>query len=308
MENRAYALSAGLFLVLLSIGLVLAALRLTGETTQSVEYVVEARLPISGLQENAPVRLRGVDVGKVRQVGFAHGDPRLIRIRISVDQNAPLTRGTYAQLGFLGITGLSFIQLDDDGSRPEKLVSSADQPTHIELRPSLIDQVSNSGQALVAESAQAARRVNVLLSEEKLSELSATMTSVRTASDNIARLTGDLHPVVRSLTRLTARTDTTLQRLDSLLGNLDGLTQDVRMRVGAIERVGQSATDIGQVSRSVETAVPRLNSALDDVSRSLRTVDRVLMRIEQQPQSLLWGRRSLPGPGEPGFIAPAGEP
>lgn len=308
MENRAYALSAGLFLVLLSIGLVLAAVRLTGDATERVDYVVESRLPVSGLQDNAPVRLRGVDVGKVGQIQFSPRDPLLILIRIAVDPAAPITRGTYAQLGYLGITGLSFVQLDDDGSRPEKLASSADQPARIEMRPSFIDEVSNSGQELMQESAQAAKRLNALLSDENLSELSMTISNIKMASDNIARLTRDLHPAAKALTRITARTDTTLQRLDPLLGNLNDLTQDVRTRVGALDRIGRSAEDLGQVSRTVETAVPRLNRALEDFSRSLRTMDRVLMGIEQQPQSLLFGRTPPPGPGEPGFIPPPGAP
>jgi phospholipid/cholesterol/gamma-HCH transport system substrate-binding protein len=309
MENRAYALSAGLFLVSLVIGLVLAALWLTGDTAERADYVVESRLPVSGLQRSAPVRLRGVDVGKVGDIRFSPGDAQRIFISIVVDPKAPITRGTYAQLGYLGITGLTFIQLDDDGKRPEKLASSADKPAHIEMRPSMVDEVSSSGQELVREAAQAAKRVNALLSEENISELSGAISNIKVASANVAQLTRDLHPAVKALTGITARTDTTLQRLDPLLVNLNDLTQDVRSRVDALDRIGRSAEDLGKTSRAMETAVPKLNRALDDFSRSLRTVDRVLAGIEQQPQSVLFGRRPPPpGPGENGFIPPPAAP
>jgi phospholipid/cholesterol/gamma-HCH transport system substrate-binding protein len=309
MENRAHALSAGLFLVLLSIGLVMAAVRLTGGRTEHVDYVIESRYPVSGLQQNAPVRLRGVDIGKVGTIQFASDDSQLILVRIAVDPKSPITTSTYARLGYLGITGLSYVHLDSDGGQPEKLASTPDKPAHIVMRPSLLDQLGSSGEELMQDTAVAAKRVNELLSEENLSELSEAIANINTASGNIARLTGDLRPAMKALAAIPARTDRTLQRLEPLLGNLDLLTQDVRSRLEALDRIGQSAEDLGQTSRAVDAAIPRLNSVLDDFSRSLRTVDRVLMGIEQQPQSLLFGRRPPPpGPGENGFGAPASPP
>ncbi|MEN3291853.1 MAG: phospholipid/cholesterol/gamma-HCH transport system substrate-binding protein, partial [Burkholderiales bacterium] len=273
MENRAHALSAGLFLLLLGVGLVLAVLRLTGDTAERVDYLIESRWPVSGLQPSAPVRLRGVNVGKVADIRFSDQDPRLIFIRIAVDRDAPITRGTYGQLGYLGITGLTFVQLDDDGSHPEKLASSIDKPARLEMRPSLIDQVSGSGQELVQETTQAIKRVNALLNEENLSQLSDTISNINAASANIARLTSDLRPAAKALTNITAHTDTTLQRVDPLLVDLDKLTRDAR---GPLDRIGRSAEDLGQTSRALESTVPRVNRALDDFSRSLRTADRVL--------------------------------
>ncbi|MDB5771252.1 MAG: ABC-type transport system involved in resistance to organic solvent [Burkholderia sp.] len=309
MENRAHALSAGLFLVFLCIGLAVVAIRLTGDTGQRVNYLVESKYPVSGLQQNAPVRLRGVNVGKVGDIRFAHNDPRLILVRIVVDPATPLTRGTYAQLGFLGITGLSFVQLDDDGSRPERLASSAGTPARIPMRPSVFDQVSGSGQELVQYTAQAAKRVSMLLNDENLSELSEAISNINAASANFTVLTEDLQSAVKALTKTAARTDTTLQRLDPLLDNLNNLTMDVGKRVDALDRIGKSAEDLGKAGRALEAIFPNVNSVLDDLSRSLRTVDRVLAGIEQQPQSLLFGRKPPPpGPGEQGYSAPAFPP
>ncbi|MFC6520862.1 MlaD family protein [Undibacterium arcticum] len=166
MENRAHALSAGLFLVLLCIGLLLVAIRLNGDTTDQQDYLLVSRTPVSGLNRNAPVRLRGVDVGKVKDIQFSASDPHVILIRIGVDKGTPINKGTYAQLSYLGITGLSFVQLDDDGDKPEKLSSSDNEPGRIDMRPSFFDQVGNSGQELLRDTGQAAKRVNKLLNDE----------------------------------------------------------------------------------------------------------------------------------------------
>jgi phospholipid/cholesterol/gamma-HCH transport system substrate-binding protein len=79
---------------------------------------VVARSGVPGLAVKAPVKLRGVDVGTVEEIGFDPADMRRILVRIDVDKAIPLTRGTYARLGYQGVTGLTFIDLDDRRQRP----------------------------------------------------------------------------------------------------------------------------------------------------------------------------------------------
>src|SRR6185295_11555578 len=119
MENRAYAFAVGLFTLLLGAGVVVAAMWLSGETEKRVGYTLESRYPVTGLNVQAPVRYRGVDVGKVETIQFSPDDPRAILVRVGVRSGTPLTRGTYAQLGSQGVTGLAYVILDDDGKKPE---------------------------------------------------------------------------------------------------------------------------------------------------------------------------------------------
>ncbi|MFC5472824.1 MlaD family protein [Paraherbaspirillum soli] len=305
MENRAHALSAGLFLVLLCIGLLLVAIRLNGDTVDQDDYLLVSRSAVSGLNRNAPVRLRGVDVGKVKDIRFSASDPHVILVRIGVDKGTPINRGTYAQLSYLGITGLSFVQLDDDGSQPEKLASNPDAPGRIEMRPSFLDQVGSSGQELLRDTGLAAKRLNKLLNDDNLDKLSSTLSNLNTASGRIAELAAELQPTLKALPSITARTDRALLRVDPLLANMNSLTQEVRTRVDALDHIGQSADELGQTSQALRDALPQLHGTLNDFSRSARTLDRVLSDVQQQPQSLLFGKAPAPpGPGEHGFIAP----
>ena len=99
MEDKAYALAAGLFTLLLGASVILAAMWFSGRTQAQDTYVLESRFPVTGLNLQAPVRFRGVDVGKVEAIEFGASDPRLILIRVTVRSDLPVTRGTYAQLG-----------------------------------------------------------------------------------------------------------------------------------------------------------------------------------------------------------------
>ena len=166
MENRAYALAAGLFTILLGIGVVATALWFSGDAVENDEYVLISRYPVSGLNPQAPVRYRGVTVGKVVDIKFDQQEARAILVRILVQAGTPLTEGTFARLGSQGVTGLSYVMLDDDGKKPAPLVSSTGAPPRIEVRPSFIDSLSASGEEMIVNFNQVAKRVNVLLSDE----------------------------------------------------------------------------------------------------------------------------------------------
>src|SRR5262245_17564459 len=102
MENRAYAFAAGLFTLLLGAGVVLAAGWLSGKAETHDTYLLESRYPVTGLTIQAPVRFRGVDVGKVETIDFGPTGSRTILVRVAVRTDTPLTRGVYAQLGTQG--------------------------------------------------------------------------------------------------------------------------------------------------------------------------------------------------------------
>ena len=115
MENRAYAIIAGLFALLLCAALAGAFWWLGGSHKAEAEYEIMSTLPVVGLNPQAAVRYRGVSVGRVQEVALDSSDTNLILIRIGIDKRIRLTRGVFAKLVAQGLTGLSYIELDDSG-------------------------------------------------------------------------------------------------------------------------------------------------------------------------------------------------
>jgi phospholipid/cholesterol/gamma-HCH transport system substrate-binding protein len=305
MENRAYALAAGLFTLLLGIGVVVTALWFSGDTIENEEYLLVSRYPVSGLNAQAPVRYRGVTVGKVADIKFDQQDPRAILVKILVQKGTPLTEGTYAQLGSQGVTGLAYVMLDDDGKKPTPLKSDGGHLARIDVRQSFFDAVTSSGQDMIVNFNQVAQRVNTLLSDDNQKQLVGTLRHLDTATDKFASLATAMEPTVKALPALLVDTGIVLKRADTLLAN-------VNQRVEAFERAANSAEQLGTSGAALTDvmlteSVPRLNVLLDDVQRSSRGLERLLNEINEQPASLIFGRSpALPGPGEPGFGAKRG--
>ena len=115
MESRAHALAAGLFILLLLVAAGLTGNWIAGDPLVRNPYRVIALQPVSGLNPQAQVRYRGISVGRVTSIDLDLQDTRRILIDIEVEDRIPLTKGTYAQLGMEGITGIAYVHLLDEG-------------------------------------------------------------------------------------------------------------------------------------------------------------------------------------------------
>lgn len=320
MENRAHALIAGLFLALMGAALVAAIAWFQGDRTATRSLTVVSRIGVPGLNVKAPVKLRGVEVGKVERIRFDPEDPHQILVELGVDQRAPLTMGVYAELGHQGITGLSFLELHDPSKSTEPLpLGEPGAPPRIELRQGLFEKVASAAPAIVTGFSEAATRINTLLNDDNQRQLAKTLANLESASADVSRLVAELRPTVQALPRLARNADQAVQRADGVLTNVDalvtdarGLSADLRARSGALDRLGEAATQLESTSRHLELALvgpERLRDAplLDDLARTSRAVERVAVEVGDQPHSLLFGKPpSLPGPGEAGFQFPAG--
>ena len=73
MENRAHAIAAGLFALLLAAALAAAGLWFRRDDIRFTQYTVTTTSSVSGLKAEAAVRYRGVDVGRVESIKIEPG-------------------------------------------------------------------------------------------------------------------------------------------------------------------------------------------------------------------------------------------
>ena len=124
MENRAHALAAGLFVLILGLATALGVWWFRQDREEVSYYLLETRSGVGGLNNQAVVRYRGIRAGRVEDIGIDPRDGRFIIVRISLDEDITLTQGTTARLTMQGITGLTYISLDDDGNNPAPLMAA----------------------------------------------------------------------------------------------------------------------------------------------------------------------------------------
>jgi phospholipid/cholesterol/gamma-HCH transport system substrate-binding protein len=310
MENKAHALIAGIFTIALLTAAVLIAMWFNRDRVERIPYEIATKLSVPGLTPQAAVRYRGLDVGRVDEVLFDPKVPGQILIRFSVAKNTPITHSTFATLSYQGVTGLAYVQLDDDGKNPAMLPSSKKKLARIELRPSLLDTLQMRGLAILEQTQEVAKQLNTLLAKENQRAIMQAFHSISQAADGIDRLTTQLQPTAERLPRLVERTDRMLGSMNrlsdnaaTLTANLNQLTTRINAPDGLLTGLNGAVDKVGSAANMIEyQAVPLIS----ETRTTMRALDRTLENFNQRPQSILFGAgRDEPGPGEAGFSAPA---
>ena len=304
MENRSHAFVAGLFTLGLAAALAGWAWWLSGRGhVRRASYVLASQSAVTGLAEEAPVRFLGVPVGRVEEIRFDPAHSRTILVRIEVDPAAGVSDRTYAQLGYQGVTGLAYVDLKEDGPPGAPLVTSDRRPARIPMRPSLFQQVGQSGEELVASARDAADRLAQVLNAENQQRFSGTLANVEQATQGFAEMQRTVTPALRQLPALSRQLEQLLGRADVLVGNLNQLTVEAQKQAEAVEAVGRAANEIGAVAADVhEVGLPRANRLMERLTRSSESLDELLRAQREQPLGLLLGPAPRPpGPGEPGY-------
>ncbi|NBQ68205.1 MAG: MCE family protein [Nitrosomonadaceae bacterium] len=294
MENRAHALVAGIFVIFLSIAIALVTVWFSGSNIKRIDYLVVTKESVSGLNPQSAVHYRGVNIGRVENIEFDPENPQQILVHISVNENVILKSSTYAQLGYQGVTGLAYIQLNDDGIGTDQLAHDA----RIPMRRSLLDEVTGSGQDLLTNVNQLVLKMHHLLNDENQDHVSQILQNIQKATRNFDGVAGHLQPVLTSFTELTTESATLVKRLDQLLGEVNITVAKINQKDGIFDSLSQSTQELAMT-------IPELRNASNSIARSSHNFDKVLHQFEENPQSLLFGRpSSSPGPGEAGFVPP----
>lgn len=244
MENKAHAIAAGAFVLGLIAVLVGLVVWFTRDNTVRNIYELSTRDPVSGLQPQAMVRYRGIAVGKVTSIDF---DPKTrgnVRVRITVDQRVPLTTSSFATLSYQGVTGLAFIALDDKGESNVALAPNNDDPPRIPLKPSMLAQLQDRGEAIINQVDEATKRANQLLGDDNQKRAADALENIAAAS---------------------ASANTLLKQLDSTVKT--GLNPALAALPGTLSSVKTAAGDVSRVANNFNTTVGRLNAPDGPIER-----------------------------------------
>ena len=312
MESRAYALITGLFVLGIAGCIVLWAHWLAKTPIARTAYRVVATGPVSGLNPEAQVRYRGMGVGRVSAIGLDPKDPRRILINIEVDDNIPLTRGTYAQLGMEGITGIAYVHMLDDYKDMQLAVKAADGVAELPLRPAFFDTISDSAEGAVKDARELMASLNGMLTPDNRKRIATTLASLERISANLETASARLPQTIgraeawlsednrKLATGSLERINETVKALPELTRETQQLVKDARELVG---QVGKLSGEAGSTAGAVrDDTLPRVNALAETVERSAQRVGRLALQLDRDPQSAIFGRKpGRPGPGEPGF-------
>jgi paraquat-inducible protein B len=278
----------GLF-VLVALALVVVGMAMVSSGRWFAEWrtwVVFLPGSAGGLKVGAPVTMRGVQIGEVRDLDLfftGKGHQVAIMVTISVRRGSiknlrgekvvanlsdaevvrqQVAEGLRAQLKSSSpIAGQKSIDLDFMPDRPARF--SGVQPPYPEV------PTAPTGMEMLNEKLEGTlNKIADVPLDEVLTQLQSTLKSAQTLLDS-----GDVHGAIRNLNATLATADVTLRTANETVRSVDGLVGDLR-----------------QTSTSADETMKTLQSTLDQVNRTLATVDR---NVERTADTQLEAARTL---------------
>ncbi len=300
--------AVGGFVLILGAAFIVGALWLAsggGFGTQYDLYLALVSESVSGLNVNAPVKYRGVDVGKVRHIALDRNNSEQVRLTFEIEHGTPIKEDTEAVLKTQGLTGIAFVELSGGGrdSPPLRASVQGEYPI-IRTKPSLSARLENVLSTVLAKLDSTSTSINAILSDENQAAFKSALADISAISRTLAARKDTLDAGIASAARtfdngarLTAQLGPVIERIGRTAEAIESMGQEAGR---ASARAGKTVDEVGaDVKRLTAETAPELQRLLGEMNVLTASLRRLSEKIEGSPGGLLIGRRSVPpGPGE----------
>lgn len=302
MEREANYVAVGAFVLLLVVMGVMFVYWYSesGEHREYVRYEIYFDGTVSGLTVGGPVRYLGVDVGRVQRIRI---DPRAanrVQVVADIDSSTPISDRTLAQLSLQGVTGLLYIDLEqqrpDESRRVLAAVPSERYPV-IRSVHSDFDQLLSSLPTLTARLSDLFERTAHLLSDDNLHAIDRLIGNIDQAAAGLPHSARNLDTLVDAL---RATTQSAQQLVEELHGttrsaSVDFLAAMRELRATSDHLASTSSTldafvadNRAQLTGFLNEGLPQLEALLRDSRSTVREIGSLSHSLSEDPSRLVY--------------------
>lgn len=300
MERNAHYALVGVISAALFVGLVVFVVwlaRLSFAKEYDI-YDVDFKGPVRGLSSGGEVYFNGIKVGEVTKLSLDRANPNRVVARIRVNSSAPVRVDSTAGLEPLGITGVNYIQITA-GTLSKPLLKETTSPNTVPVIHTVQSQLESlleGGGTVLARTVDALDRVNRLLSDRNIAQLSGTL-------DDVHGLTTELNQrkaIIANLDELITSFNGTAGRINKLTDDADRLVNgDARkvlaqasdaageIKATAVDLRASVKTITGPANDFAVTGLPQLTRSVVTLQQAAESLDRLVGEVERNPQQFV---------------------
>lgn len=277
METKANYALIGLFTIAMVAGLFgfVYWFQNLGGTGERTFYRVVFDGTVSGLRTGGSVLFNGIRVGEVANLQLSADRPGEVVAVISIEKNVAVRDDTKAGIEFQGLTGIAAVSLTGGSPDHPPLQGSKDNPpTIVASRGSTQDVTQGARDVL--------RRIDEFIAEnqkafkETVQNVNNFTAVLAKNTDRIDRILGGLEGLVGSGDGKSGEINEAARSIRELADNLDKRTADITTGINHFTATG--AKEIQAVSR--------------DIRATVADIDRTVKNIDRNPSRLFFGGSS----------------
>ena len=269
-----------------------------GDRREYQTYEIYFQGTVSGLSKGSPVRYLGVDVGRVTYLGLDKADPGQVKIVADIDSSAPISGGTLAKLGLLGLTGLLYIDLQQN---PDTTGTKAlQQGTRYPVIPSRKSSIEASVERLpeiLGQATEVLSRIERVLSDENVRSIGQTLAHIEQASGTLPETMADARALAAELRGISRSTLELTNRLNQTLGkvqpDLEATLANARIASDNLARTADSLDRLlnqndGGLGKAAGASVVELQQLVIDARSASNEVRELARTLRERPSSVLF--------------------
>jgi len=270
METRSnHVIVGAVVLILLAVLAIFTVwIARVGNATER-EYDIFFKQSVDGLATGSTVTYSGVPTGQVKAIKLWKPDPQFVRVRITVNQDTPILRGTTATIQG-SFTGTSTVALDGarKGAPPIVCPEPADAtqcPYDVPVIPTKqggIGAILNSAPQLLERLSTLTERLTGLLTDRNQASIAGIL-------ENTNRLSGALADRGPEIAATLAQTRIAIQQAGDASQQIGKLAETTNGLLA--EDVKPTMQNLNKAIASAQQSAETLNSAIQDARPGLQT-------------------------------------
>ena len=319
MNNKVNYTLVG-FVVLVGIALMLGFTYWLLQPKSELEmqkYLINFDESVLGLNMDAPVKYRGITVGKVSSLKINPKNSEQVQVMVTILRTTPIQVDTMAQLTAQGITGLSYINLSMGSRHAEILkVEEGNKFPIIRTVPSFFENFEASLGSMSTKLSSTLTQTEKLLNDENQKQITLLLQRTALFMDKLDTVLDDktmlhLQSSVKNIDNLSKKLDTMTPNVnkfidksvkweDKVAKSFDSIMKSyvgIRSAMDEIKRaVASGEFNVKEIAGDV---VPTMNNTLLEMQELMIRIDGVMQNYERSPGDVIFKQEeSKKGPGE----------
>ncbi len=246
-------------------------------------YSIRFDESVSGLDQGADVKYRGVKVGTVRKLTIPPDDITKVEVWIGIKEGTPIRADTKAKLTNVGITGLKFVDLIGGSPRQPPLEVGQRIPSEV----SVLEELTGKATTAADKADLLLDNLLLLTDQEHYSEKMGSL------YDELLESTEQMNALLKVLVRASGRLDTTLVRTNSLLSRNEGHIDHALAEMdGALTQLHKTLVDVNELdvvsnfNATAESARVAVNDLRSLISSNRRQIAETLANLREASANL----------------------
>jgi phospholipid/cholesterol/gamma-HCH transport system substrate-binding protein len=277
------------------------------------KYLIYFDESVLGLNLNAPVKYRGITVGKVVKLRINPKNTEQVEVTVDILKSTPIKENTVAKLTAQGITGLTYINLTQgaNDAPPLKAKEGKKYPV-IKTVPSFFEHLENSLGDVSSQLSATLFKTQKLLNDENQKQIGLLLQRTASIMDKLNRVLDKktithFQSSVNNLDNITYKIDNMLPHVEKFVDKSIAWEENINNSFDSIKetykrmdtKMKNMAVSFSKAQMGFDIMSKHVNTTMLESQNVMIDLQNTLDDFRHNPSAVLYKKTHLkPAPGE----------